>query len=195
MAIYQTAFLYELDENGNSATGKVDALIANSSSSATEEIDDSIIRVGEDFEISFSDPTTNASYAGTYTYIGYATPFSGFIGERNGEYYLFSNDDIPIGTNLNGFAAEDIPVCFAQGTMILTPSGEVPVETLRAGDLVVVPFAAPRVQALRWVGHRCINVAHARHRSAVAPVMVRAAALWRRAFRAVTCASHRSTPS
>lgn len=176
MATYQTTFLYELDENGNSATGKVDSQIPDGASSAVEAIDDGIIQVGETFDISFSDPTANANYAGTYTYIGHATPFSGFIAEANGQYYMFSNDEVPIGTNLNGFIAEDIPVCFAEGTRILTPLGEVPIETLRAGDLVVVPFAERRIQALRWVGHRRIEIGRMRDRHAVAPVLVRAGA-------------------
>lgn len=177
MAVFQTTFLYELDENGASATGKVDTLVPDSSASSVEEIDDSVIQVGEEFEITFADPGTSAIYAGTYTYIGHATPFSGFIAEAGGQYYMFSNDVIPVGTTLNGFIAEDIPVCFAEGTLILTPRGEVPVETLRAGDLVVAPLASRRVQALRWVGHRHIECATAHDRGAVAPVLVRAGAL------------------
>ncbi|MEO3475644.1 Hint domain-containing protein [Roseomonas sp. CAU 1739] len=177
MAVFQTSFLYELDENGNSQTGKVDSLIPNSSASAVEAIDDSIIQIGETFDINFPDPVANSIYGGTYTYIGHATPFSGFIAEAGGQYYMFSNDVIPIGTTLNGFTAEDIPVCFAEGTQILTPSGEVPVETLRAGDLVITPLASQRVQPLLWVGHRHMDCATARDRRAVVPVLLRAGAL------------------
>lgn len=43
-------------------------------------------------------------------------------------------------------------VCFAGGTMILTPTGEVPVERLRPGDLVVTRDDGP--QALRWLAFR-----------------------------------------
>lgn len=42
--------------------------------------------------------------------------------------------------------------CFVAGTMILTPSGEVPVEHLRPGDLVVTQDDGP--QPLRWIGRR-----------------------------------------
>lgn len=178
MATFQTQFLYELDENGNSTTGKVDSLVPDSSASSVEAIDDSVVQVGETFDITFSDPSTNTTYAGTYTYIGHATPFSGFIAESGGQYYMFSDDVVPVGTTLNGFTAEDIAiVCFAEGTRILTPRGEVPVETLRAGDLVVTPLASHRVQPLTWVGHRHIDCTTARDRRDVAPVLLRAGAL------------------
>ncbi len=44
------------------------------------------------------------------------------------------------------------PPCFAQGTLIATPQGGMPVDRLRAGDLVVTRDHGP--QALRWVGSR-----------------------------------------
>lgn len=42
------------------------------------------------------------------------------------------------------------PICFTPGTLILTPSGERPVETLRAGDQVQTRDHGP--QLLRWIG-------------------------------------------
>lgn len=42
----------------------------------------------------------------------------------------------------------DLHVCFLAGTLIATPSGEVPVETLRAGDLVLTRDHGP--QPLVW---------------------------------------------
>jgi len=57
--------------------------------------------------------------------------------------------------------------CFVAGTMILTPDGEVPVETLRAGDLV-------RTQddgdcPVRWAGQRSVDA-----QGDLAPIRIRA---------------------
>ena len=46
-------------------------------------------------------------------------------------------------------------VCFAPGTRILTPLGEVPVQTLAAGDLVETADRGP--QPLIWVGERTLR--------------------------------------
>jgi hypothetical protein len=67
----------------------------------------------------------------------------------------------------------DLP-CFLAGTLILTPHGEVPVETLRAGDLVVT--AGGERRPIRWVGSGCTLVTP-RNRCQVAPVIVRTGAL------------------
>ena len=63
-----------------------------------------------------------------------------------------------------------MPVCFTPGTLILTPLGEIPVERLRVGDLVMTRDHGP--QPLRWVGRR-------RHsgRGIFAPVCIAAGAL------------------
>jgi hypothetical protein len=50
--------------------------------------------------------------------------------------------------------AAGIP-CFARGTPILTPSGERPVEDIRAGDLVLTEGSGP--QPVIWAGHRALG--------------------------------------
>ncbi|MDQ6436601.1 Hint domain-containing protein [Mesorhizobium sp. LHD-90] len=159
MATYQTNFFYELDQNGNSTNGHVDSQVANAGGTATEVVDDgtNTASIGEEFNVVFTDPGVNAQFGGTYTYVGHATPFSGYIAEdTNGEYFLFSNDDsIPIGTNLNGFAAEDIPLCFLPGTLIATPDGERAVETLAIGDLLLT--AEGRTVPVKWLGRQSLS--------------------------------------
>ncbi|MCB2136056.1 MAG: Hint domain-containing protein [Rhodobacteraceae bacterium] len=44
--------------------------------------------------------------------------------------------------------------CFVAGTMIATPQGEVPVEALEVGDLVLTQDDGP--QPLRWIGRRTV---------------------------------------
>lgn len=57
--------------------------------------------------------------------------------------------------------------CFVAGTLIRTPAGEVPVETLQAGDLVMTHDDGP--QPLRWIGRRKVEA-----RGAMAPIDIRA---------------------
>ncbi|MBV9862377.1 MAG: Hint domain-containing protein [Alphaproteobacteria bacterium] len=70
----------------------------------------------------------------------------------------FTMTGVPDGTQFNAQQAPndrfstvvtEMP-CFCQGTMILTPAGEVPVEDLRIGDLVTTLSGA--VQPIAWVG-------------------------------------------
>lgn len=83
----------------------------------------------------------------------------------NGTITVFGDGDIEDfnftytvtnGTNEDvGFVnASSIP-CFVAGTLITTPEGEAPVETLVPGDLVLTRDDGP--QPLRWAGSRAIE--------------------------------------
>lgn len=61
-------------------------------------------------------------------------------------------------------------VCFTDGTLIATPDGPRPVETLRPGDLVTTLDHGPRV--LRWIGRRTVA-----GRGPAAPVRIAAGTL------------------
>ncbi|MCQ8240217.1 Hint domain-containing protein [Rhizosaccharibacter radicis] len=61
--------------------------------------------------------------------------------------------------------------CFLEGTRILTPSGEVAVETLRAGDLVLTASGAAR--PVRWMGRRDVDLARAAEPDTLHPVRIR----------------------
>jgi len=60
--------------------------------------------------------------------------------------------------------------CLTAGTMVLTPTGEVPVEVLRPGDLVVTRDNGP--QPLVWTGERRIDPATLAAHPALAPVRI-----------------------
>lgn len=67
--------------------------------------------------------------------------------------------------------------CFAAGTRIATARGEVPVETLRVGDLVLTAHGGAPLKPLIWVGHTTVDVARQRNKAAVAPIVIKAGAL------------------
>ncbi len=66
-------------------------------------------------------------------------------------------------------------VCFTAGTRIMTGRGAVPVEDLRAGDLVVTRDHG--IQPLRWVGTRRLSTAELQARPELQPVRIGAGAL------------------
>ncbi len=59
------------------------------------------------------------------------------------------------------FTAGDFTTCFLRGTLILTSRGEVPVEQLRAGDLVATKFGGLR--PIRWIGTQRFHPRFAGH--------------------------------
>ncbi|MBR0682349.1 hypothetical protein GXW74_17795 [Roseomonas eburnea] len=89
-------------------------------------------------------------------------------------YTIFTH--IPTGATIHARNFEEV-TCFAEGTRIMTARGEVPVETLRAGDLVLAVHGGASLQPLVWVGHTRVELARQRDRGKVAPVRIRAGAL------------------
>ncbi len=64
-------------------------------------------------------------------------------------------------------------VCYAAGTRIATDRGDVAVEDLRAGDMVItVDGAARSAQPVKWVGIRHVNLANHPSLEEVAPVRI-----------------------
>ena len=66
-------------------------------------------------------------------------------------------------------------VCYAAGTLIRTPRGDVPIETLTAGDVVVT--ASGEYRPVKWVGHRVIDCRGHSNPKAVLPVRIAAGAI------------------
>jgi len=74
------------------------------------------------------------------------------------------------GQTDTGFVIINSVPCFVAGTRVLTPKGEVAVETLCPGDLVMTKDEGP--QPLRWIGQRQVKA-----QGAFAPVCIAANAL------------------
>ena len=77
-------------------------------------------------------------------------------------------------TNIRGvaFAPQAAAVCFAQGTRIATTRGDLSVEELAVGDLVVTSSGEHR--PIRWLGHRNIDCRRHLCREHVLPVRISA---------------------
>ncbi len=63
-------------------------------------------------------------------------------------------------------------VCFTPGTIISTPTGSVPIETLRVGDLVIT--ADNGLQAIRWIGTKHVSGARLMAHPHLRPVRIKA---------------------
>jgi hypothetical protein len=87
--------------------------------------------------------------------------------------------DGPDTLTVFGFDTDDgdVITCFAEGTRIATARGEVPVEQLRAGDLVVAAHGGAPLQPLVWVGRTQVDVSRQRDKTRAAPVLIKAGAL------------------
>ncbi len=68
--------------------------------------------------------------------------------------------------------------CFAEGTRILTPRGEIPIEALRAEDQVLtIDRGTWRAAAIRWRGQRHVRLARHPAPERVAPIVIEPGAL------------------
>lgn len=86
-----------------------------------------------------------------------------------GSSYTFDGEDSSVG-NPVPYEGDDSYICFGRGALIQTPSGEIPVEDLQAGDQVVTQNSG--TQTIRWIGSREITTS-----SKTAPIIITKGAL------------------
>ena len=70
---------------------------------------------------------------------------------------------------------ENVVPCFTPGTLIATPRGEVPVETLKVGDRIITRDNG--LQEIRWVGRRDMTAADFAVAPHLRPVLIRKGSL------------------
>ncbi len=161
-----------------------------------------VLNAGTVTSATFNGANAMATYgsilgAGTAT----AVPLTSNAAEQN--LYHFANSTLePLATDLmNGIgigtgtsipiSAMDLAVlrdlgvpvtagivCYARGTGIATPSGETPIEALCVGDAVLVREGeGTRIERIRWVGHRRIDLTRHSEPWRAEPIRIRRDAL------------------
>ena len=87
-------------------------------------------------------------------------------GQAENLHFTYTVSDGLGNTDVGLVTINSVP-CFVAGTLIRTPDGDVPIESLRPGDLVETLDDGP--QPLRWIGSRSVPA-----RGGLAPICIRA---------------------
>jgi hypothetical protein len=96
------------------------------------------------------------------------------IGDNGAVSFNLVSIPVHLAVQSDGANGTDITLCFVAGTLIGTPHGEVPVQRLQPGDLVLT--AQNRARSVKWIGQGKV-LATSGKRSAATPVIVRKGAL------------------
>ncbi|HEY2617103.1 MAG TPA: Hint domain-containing protein [Acetobacteraceae bacterium] len=96
---------------------------------------------------------------------------------KNGDTTVFTMNNVTEQHNANArFAVHgDVisAVCYARGTLIRTPDGDLPVERLRPGrQVTTLVDGEPVVRQVRWLGHRRIDLTSHHRPETVAPIRI-----------------------
>ncbi len=99
-------------------------------------------------------------------------------GSSSGPYFILSNSGMtpPTGNlNYDGNNSYTAPVCFVLGTRIETVRGQIAIEDLAIGDIVVTASGARR--PIRWIGRRSYSGIFANRNPDVLPISFAAGSL------------------
>jgi hypothetical protein len=128
--------------------------------------------------LDITDLMTDASFGtlvvGNYLDIPYTSGVGGTLSVRLDPSIDYSADTFLLTPD--GVSGTDVTIaCYRRGTRILTDRGEVAVEALRIGDVLVTHTGAAR--ALRWIGRRSYAGAFVAGNRRVLPIRIAAGAL------------------
>ncbi len=90
---------------------------------------------------------------------------------ENGTVTFYDGSGNVTGT-LNFINIENVIPCFTPGTRIATPTGEVAVESLKAGDKVITRDNG--IQEIRWIGQKALTGADLQRAPHLQPVLIKA---------------------
>jgi Hint domain len=110
-----------------------------------------------------------ATYAGYYLDGGIEYPVVTTGGD---EYYVLGQTAETDYTVIEAPYDQGSTVCFCRGTLILTSEGEVPVERLQVGDLVIT--ASGEHRPIKWLGHRRVDCRRHPRPSETQPIRIAA---------------------
>jgi Ca2+-binding RTX toxin-like protein len=96
-------------------------------------------------------------------------------GESGTVTFFTDNTQNTVAGTLTFSEIENVIPCFTPGSLIATPKGEVPVESLREGDKVITRDNG--IQEIRWVGHRTLNRDELARAPNLKPVLIKAGSL------------------
>ena len=162
-------FLRDVVENGTTFSWQT---IGDSSQSlpVTDVNGDQNLDIGVDYFNSTVLPYTGYYYVAPNgkSYAIYGTKaFTDYIPYNKAEYDLFANISAFSSTShkAGNFTPTGNPICFAEGTLIATPNGEKPVETLTIGSSV--QRADGGLARVKWIGRQTIQKQFAGERAAM----------------------------
>jgi hypothetical protein len=144
-----------------------------------------LVGVGKNTETNYIDfinvgTTASATLTNVTTSGATMTVFAGAVAEAIpiiGNYVGKDVNYVPDGNGGTNVFITDTP-CYAAGTAILTPNGEVAVETIQRGDVVMTSEGGRLVpQTVIWAGVRWIDLARHPKPAAVAPIRFRRGAM------------------
>ena len=159
------------------------------------------LTVGETFQVVQTITDGTGAVVGTpvpttYTTVGFGLFYDAeensadaliATGPGGGTFFFFLNNDPPTAADApTGFLQADPvgfdfesgdPLCFARGTMILTPDGPRAIEDLAAGDMVITRDHGS--QPIRWMGRRVVRAVELRRNPNFRPIRIAAGALGR----------------
>lgn len=116
------------------------------------------------------DPNAQIYFITTNSQLNYGELIFSNVPLTPGALYSFGAFDT------DGFAVyDDLVPCFTNGTMISTPDGDVPIETLASGDLIQTMDDG--AQPLRWIGQKKLSRDHLKEHPSLWPIRIKAGAL------------------
>ena len=101
-------------------------------------------------------------------------PTSG-VGESGTVTFFTDATQTTVAGTLSFAEIENVIPCFTPGTLIATPRGEVPVDSLREGDRVITRDNG--IQEIRWVGNRTLSRDELALNPSLKPILIKAGSL------------------